>query len=75
MNRYTIYGTPRCKYCDNAKKELEVRGLEYDYLDITDQALRAELDSKLSAPARSVPQVFIDNAHIGGYAELIKHLY
>ncbi|MFZ9186810.1 MAG: glutaredoxin domain-containing protein, partial [Holophagaceae bacterium] len=50
-----------CPYCIKAKKLLSDRGISYVEMD------RANVEE---FPYRTVPQIWIDNTHIGGYTEL-----
>lgn len=67
-----IYGTKNCKYCDMAKKLVESKEIKFSYTDVADQEERANLNLRLGSPARSVPQIFVDGKHIGGYNELYE---
>lgn len=64
-----MYTTAWCGYCSRAKALLEGRGLEYDEIPLDDDPnFRARL---LERTGRwTVPQIFIDDHPIGGYAEL-----
>lgn len=66
-----VFGTANCGWCLRAKELLDSKNLEYEYIDITDNTeLRKSLNDRLGTVAKTVPQVFIDNLSIGGYAEL-----
>lgn len=64
-----MYTTAWCGYCVRAKTLLEDRGLEYDEVRMDDDpAFREKL---LEMTGRwTVPQIFLDDRPIGGYAEL-----
>ena len=64
-----MYSTTWCGYCIRAKALLERRGLEYEEIVMDDDpAFRQKL---LEMTGRwTVPQIFIDEVPIGGYAEL-----
>jgi glutaredoxin 3 len=58
-----------CPYCVAAKRLLSERGIEYDEIDVAeDAALRAEIVRR--SGRRTVPQIFIDGRSIGGFDEL-----
>jgi len=65
-----IYTTMICAYCARAKHLLEARGAAYTEFDVmADSARRAEMHTR-SGGRTSVPQIFIDGQHIGGYDDL-----
>jgi glutaredoxin 3 len=69
MARVQVYTTPMCPYCVAAKRLLAERGIEYDEIDVAeDAALRAEIVQRTGR--RTVPQIFIDGRSIGGFEEL-----
>lgn len=69
MAKIEIYTTPFCGYCARAKGLLEQKGAAYDEMDVMeDAAKRAEMRERTKRT--SVPQIFINGAHIGGSDEL-----
>lgn len=70
MARVIVYTTPVCPYCVQAKRLLGERSIPYDEIDVgTDDALRDEMIERAGGK-RTVPQIFIDGNHVGGYTEL-----
>ena len=70
MNKITIYLTQTCGFCHAAKRLLEERGISYDEIDISsDLESRGEMMRK-SNGMRTVPQIFLNNKHVGGFSEL-----
>tara|TARA_Y100000816_G_C25886009_1_gene462269 strand:- start:149 stop:403 length:255 start_codon:yes stop_codon:yes gene_type:complete len=70
MKKITMYSGPMCNFCEAAKKLLERNNLKYDIIDIsTKDGLREEMIKK-SNGRRTIPQIFFDQKHIGGYVEL-----
>ena len=69
MARVTVYTTLMCPYCVQAKRLLGERSIPYDEVDVSDDALREEMIQRAGG-RRTVPQIFIDGAHVGGYNEL-----
>lgn len=65
----TIYTTDWCPFCARAKKLLDSKSIAYDEIDVekTPNA-REEMESR--AGSHTVPQIFIDDAAIGGCDEL-----
>jgi glutaredoxin 3 len=61
-----IYTWSSCPFCIRAKALLDKKGVDYiEYCIDGDEAARAEM-AKRSNGRRSVPQVFINDRHIGG---------
>lgn len=70
MARVTVYTTQMCPYCVQAKRLLGERSIPYDEIDVSDDvALRDEMVQRAGGK-RTVPQIFIDGTHVGGYTEL-----
>ena len=66
----TIYTKFGCGFCSRAKRLLDEKGVEYTEHDITmGGPKRAEMLER-APEARTVPQIFIGDRHIGGLAEL-----
>jgi glutaredoxin 3 len=66
MAQVRIYTTSYCPYCRAAKALLRKKAVQFEEIDVTDDAqLRAEME-KLSR-RMTVPQIFIDGKPIGGY--------
>ena len=70
MKPVTVYSTPICHYCVRAKNLLTKKGVPYEDVDIfSDDAKRQEMLAK-SGGARTVPQIFVGDTHVGGFDEL-----
>lgn len=70
MARIEIYTKFLCPYCTRAKKLLDGKGVAYEEIDITmDGAKRAEMMQRANG-RHTVPQIFIDDRHIGGSDDL-----
>jgi glutaredoxin 3 len=70
MKPVRIYTTPICPYCVRAKSLLRKKGAEVEEVDVLmDMQAREEMESR-SGGARSVPQIFIGDTHVGGCDEL-----
>lgn len=68
------YGTRPCQWCDKAKALLTERGLSFTYFAIDDNDDHADELFARKPDAATVPQIFIDDRHIGGYDNLLKEL-
>ena len=64
-----IYTTKTCGYCYLAKNLLEKYYLDYTEIDVSNNIIRNEMIKK-SSGIKTVPQIFFDNKHIGGFYEL-----
>ena len=64
-----IFTGPNCGYCTAAKALLAERKRAYVEKDITEPGVMAEFRQRLPRQ-KSIPQVFIDGEHIGGYDDL-----
>jgi glutaredoxin 3 len=70
MAKVEIYTTMFCPYCARAKALLQKKGARYIEYDIeAETALREEMIRRAGGRS-TVPQIFIDGAHIGGSDEL-----
>ena len=70
MARVEIYTKFLCPYCSRAKKLLGQKGVEYQEYDITmGGEKRAEMLQRAGG-RHTVPQIFIDGAHVGGSDDL-----
>jgi glutaredoxin 3 len=70
MKPVRMYTTPICPYCVRAKSLLKRKGVAVEEVDVLmDMAAREEMEAK-SGGARSVPQIFIGDTHVGGCDEL-----
>jgi len=70
MSKAVIYSTAICPYCTQAKALLDKVGIPYETIDISaNTELRHEM-AKLSGGRTTVPQIFINDLHIGGFDDL-----
>ena len=70
MPEVIVYTTAICSYCVAAKNFLKSRGAAYSEVRVdTDPAARALMMEKTRRS--SVPQIFINGTHVGGYDELL----
>jgi glutaredoxin 3 len=69
MAEVIIYTTPVCAYCVRAKNLLKQKGASWTEVDVgRDADARMALVERTRL--RTVPQIFINNEHIGGCDEL-----
>jgi glutaredoxin 3 len=70
MARIEIYTSAFCGYCARAKRLLSDKGQSFDEIDVTMDPVRRDEMMKRSAGGRTVPQIFINDQHIGGCDDL-----
>ena len=69
MKSVKVYTTPYCPFCVRAKRLLERKGVAYEEIDVaSDDMARAQLAERTGR--RTVPQIFIGDAHVGGSDDL-----
>jgi glutaredoxin 3 len=68
-----VWSKYHCPYCDQAKELLRSRGIKFEERKIGDGYTREELLEAIPT-ARTVPQIILNNQHIGGFTELRKYL-
>tara|TARA_B100001250_G_scaffold271309_1_gene234209 strand:+ start:758 stop:997 length:240 start_codon:yes stop_codon:yes gene_type:complete len=65
-----MYSGPLCNFCDAAKRLFLRNNLEFKEIDIsTKDGLRDEMIKRANGK-RTIPQIFFDDYHVGGYVEL-----
>ena len=65
MKKITIYTTPYCPFCIRAKQLLKNKNIEFQEIDLSEEPDKFDEMSKKSNGARTVPQIFVDDTHIG----------
>jgi glutaredoxin 3 len=72
MANVEIYTWSTCPFCIRAKGLLKNKGVDFtEYCIDGDNAARAEMAQRANG-RRSLPQIFIDNQHIGGCDDLYE---
>ncbi len=69
MKNIIIYTKEICPYCVRAKSLLQRKGASFKEIKITDDATKEEMMKK-SGGRMTVPQIFIDDFHVGGCDDL-----
>ena len=70
MKKILMYSGPMCNFCEAAKRLLDRNNLEYEVVDISNgDGIRDEMIKK-SNGKRTIPQIFFNDYHVGGYQEL-----
>ena len=68
-----VYSKPSCVYCDKAKSLLKRLGYEYEEKIGKKDLSLEQLFEALGKQVRTIPQIVIDEKHIGGYNELKEY--
>ena len=70
MKIITMYTGPMCNFCEAAKRLFSRNNLKYQEIDISmKDGLRDGMIKKANGK-RTIPQIFFDDLHVGGYQEL-----
>ena len=70
MKNIVMYSGPLCNFCEAAKRLLLRNNLEFKEIDISSkEGLMDEMIKKANGK-RTIPQIFFDDYHVGGYVEL-----
>ena len=70
----TIYSKPNCVFCEKSKALL--KGLDIKYTEKMfgkDFKTPDELFEAVGKQVRTMPQIIVDDKHIGGYNELVEY--
>ena len=70
MKNVTVYMGPMCAFCDAAKRLLTRKNISYKEINIALDEVKREEMLKKSNGKRTIPQIFIEEYHVGGYEEL-----
>jgi len=70
MAKVEIYTTMFCGYCDRAKRLLKQKGVDYIEIPVDTDADQRDRMLARAHGRRTVPQIFIDDVHVGGSDEL-----
>lgn len=72
MPKVVMYSTRFCPYCVRARMLLEKKGVEFTDIRVdSEPQYREEMMSRASGRS-SVPQIFIDDEHVGGCDDLYE---
>jgi len=69
MKKVIIYTGPLCNFCDAAKKLLVRNNISYEEINIATVDGAIDEMIKKTNGKRTIPQIFFDDQHIGGYDE------
>ncbi len=70
MSRIVMYTKDHCPFCEKAKALLKEKGQHVEEIRIDLETGKADEMVQKTGGLRSVPQIFIDDAHVGGCDDL-----
>ena len=70
MKNITIYTGPLCNYCEAAKRLLARNNVTYKEINIATISGAMDEMIKKANGKKTIPQIFFDDQHIGGYDEI-----
>jgi glutaredoxin len=68
-----VWSKNACPFCDQAKKLLTLKGIEYEERNVSTDWTKEQLLEAVPT-ARTLPQIFLDEEYIGGFTELKRHI-
>jgi glutaredoxin 3 len=71
MAKVEMYTTMWCPYCARARALLDRKGVPYANIDVDEEPARRAEMMRRAGGRTSVPQIFIDGAHIGGCDDMV----
>ena len=71
---YEIYGTQNCTFCHKAQQLLTQHDKDYTFIDVAEDEDITAAFFKRFPGVRTVPQIVVEDEHIGGYHDLEKRL-
>ena len=68
-----VWSKPACTFCEKAKSLLKMKGIEYEERNIA-QGWKVQDLLEAAPNAKTMPQIWLDGEHLGGYYELESKL-
>jgi glutaredoxin 3 len=72
MTRVVLDTTPYCGYCRATKHLLGKKGVTLTKIDVSEDMERRRKMIERAFGRRTVPQIFINDTHVGGYDQLAE---
>lgn len=71
-----VYSKENCSWCDKAKSLLKLRKMEYTEIPFSATVTKQTVEARAGDGVKinTVPQIFIDDKHVGGYLQLVEYL-
>ena len=70
MKNVEMYTGPLCTFCDRAKALLNRKGVSFKEINLASDPNKMDEMIKKTNGMKTVPQIFIDDQHIGGNDKL-----
>jgi glutaredoxin 3 len=70
MPKVVIYTRDWCGYCDAALRLLKSKNVPFEEINLTGKRAEREALVEMAGGSTTVPQIFIDDEHIGGCDDL-----
>jgi glutaredoxin 3 len=70
ITKAIVWSNVGCSYCEQAKNLLKSKNIEFEERNIAHGTWTVQQLQEAVPGARTVPQIFADDKHIGGFAEL-----
>jgi len=70
MAHVVVYSGPFCPFCTKAKALLDRKGVAYDEYKVREDEAKLQEMLEKSNGKKTIPQIFIDDRHIGGCDDL-----
>lgn len=70
MAKVELYTKDTCGYCMMAKRVLSRKGIAFEEYPVAADAQKFDEMVRRSDGGRTVPQIFIDGVHIGGFDDM-----
>jgi glutaredoxin 3 len=71
MPKIEVYSSAVCPYCVAAKNLLKAKGLAWEEVRIDTDPAQRDVMLARSGGRRTVPQIFVNDKHVGGYDDLV----
>jgi glutaredoxin len=71
VSRVTIYSKDGCVWCDRAASLCKAKGINYTVLKLGVDYEVEDFNSHFPY-ATTVPQIYVDGKHVGGYDDLVN---
>tara|TARA_S200002703_G_scaffold149187_2_gene146505 strand:- start:4241 stop:6232 length:1992 start_codon:yes stop_codon:yes gene_type:complete len=68
-----IYGKDDCPYCEMAKEEFLMRGIQFEFVDLKE--IKKSAAEVTGRDVKTVPQIYYNGNYVGGYEELMSFLH
>ena len=72
MLKVKIYTKDSCPYCTKAKALFNKKNISFEEIDVTNNSSLLKKMIQESNGMRTLPQIFIDDQHIGGCDDLYR---